>query len=232
MKYENPELVEKVDNIANEILAQKHSNHHRDHFFPALIDKLGLEIGVEIGVDKGQFSAHLLGKSKLKNLCCVDTWQDNFGSDYKPGYYDPNGNIRFQQAVDNLKEYKNRVTLIKGTSVEASNKFHKIFPNNAVDFCYIDGDHTYEGVYVDIRAWLPKIKIGGILAGHDYKDGPKSGILACDGEQLPFGVQTVVDGFCKRYGFPLRVVGGRILSWFFVKNREAEDSLGVYNIRT
>lgn len=152
MKYENAELVEKVDNIASEILGAKRSNHHRDHFFPALIDKLELKTGVEIGVDKGEFSVHLLGKSKLEHLYCVDTWQDDFGSNYKPGFYDPKGVNRYQQAVNNLNQFANRAVMAKGTSVEAANEFHKVFPNEAVDFCYIDGDHTYEGVYVDIRA--------------------------------------------------------------------------------
>ena len=235
MKYENQELVEQVDKVANEILSQKHSNHHRDHFFPALIDKLNLKIGVEVGVDKGEFSAHLLGKSKLEKLYCVDTWQDDFGSNYKPGFYDPNGNNRYIEAATNLKEFAERIILAKGTSVEMANQFSNALPGKEVDFCYIDGDHTYEGVYVDIRAWLPKLKIGGILAGHDYKykeDAKNSGIKAIDGDQLDYGVKIVVDGFCKRYGYPLRVVGGRILSWFFVKNREAEDPLNVYNLRS
>ena len=212
----------------------KRSNHHRDHFFPALIDKLDLNIGVEIGVDKGEFSAHLLEKSKLHTLYCVDTWQDDFGSNYKPGFYDSKGDNRYQQAVNNLKKFGERVTFMKGTSVEKANQLSQIMPDDKIDFCYIDGDHTFEGVYVDIRAWLPKLRIGGIIAGHDYKykeDVKNSGIKANDGDQLPYGVKTIVDGYCKRYGYPLRVVGGRILSWFFVKNKEVEDPLGVYNLR-
>jgi len=36
------------------------------------------------------------------------------------------------------------------------------------DFVFIDGDHSTEGVSADIAAWLPKIKPGGILIGHDW----------------------------------------------------------------
>jgi hypothetical protein len=38
------------------------------------------------------------------------------------------------------------------------------------------------------------------------------------GEQLPYRVKTVVDNFCQQYGFKLKSVGGRILSFWFVKN--------------
>ena len=33
---------------------------------------------------------------------------------------------------------------------------------------YIDGDHRKEPVLADINAWLPKVKKGGIIGGHDY----------------------------------------------------------------
>lgn len=41
------------------------------------------------------------------------------------------------------------------------------FRNASIDFAFIDGDHSYESVRNDIAAWLPKIKPGGMLAGHD-----------------------------------------------------------------
>lgn len=231
MKYENEELVDHVDHVAMEILEVKRHMHHRDHFFPALIDKLELQVGAEIGVDKGGFSAHLLGKSQLKTLYCIDTWQDDFGSDHKPGYYDAKGDNRYNEAIANLKEFGDRAIPMRGIGVDMANQFAHEHPGEQIDFCYIDGDHTYEGVYADIRAWLPKLRIGGIIAGHDYKDGPKSGITGFNGVQLPFGVKTVVDGVCTRYGYQLRAVGGRILSWFFVKNKELEDPLGIYDLK-
>ena len=40
------------------------------------------------------------------------------------------------------------------------------------DLVYIDADHRYEAISADIKAWYPKVKIGGILAGHDYRAHP------------------------------------------------------------
>lgn len=40
--------------------------------------------------------------------------------------------------------------------------------DNYFDFIYIDGDHSYEGIKRDLELYLPKIKQGGVVAGHDY----------------------------------------------------------------
>ena len=44
----------------------------------------------------------------------------------------------------------------------------EMFDNEHFDLVYIDADHRYEAVKRDIEMWLPKVKLGGILAGHDY----------------------------------------------------------------
>ena len=224
MKYENQGAIDEVDKIANEILSAKHTNHHRDKFFPLLIDKLKLKTGVEIGVDKAGFSKHILSKTKIDMYYCIDTWQDEFGSDYRPDYFDKDGNNRYNEAYETLKEYidAKRAVLIKSTGLEAS----KDFGTETIDFCYIDGDHSLGGIYTDIMAWTPKVALGGIIAGHDYKDGGKSGINDYFGKQLDYKIKTVVDYYCQRYGHKLNVVGGRILSWYFVKNRKSEDYFG------
>lgn len=45
----------------------------------------------------------------------------------------------------------------------------QMFVHGEVDFCFIDADHTPQGVTRDIHAWWPKIRIGGTLGGHDYQ---------------------------------------------------------------
>ena len=226
MDYENQELIDTVDKLANNYLAEKNHHKHRDHFFPYLINELNLKVGVEVGVDKAAFSEKVLARSNVEKYYCVDTWQDDFGSDHRPGYFDKDGSKRYQEAYNTLKKYvdSGRAEMLQMTGVEASTKFEP----SSIDFCYIDGDHSLEGIYTDIKAWLPKLAIGGIIAGHDYKDGPKSGISDYFGNQLCYRIKTVTHEYCMRYGHKLNSVGGRILSWWFVKNRRTEDHVKAY----
>ena len=215
-KYKNQDAIDYTDKIAVEITGEKFSNCYRDHFFPLLIEKLGFQSAVEVGTDQGLFAKHLMEKTNLQRLYCVDPWLDDFGSNHKPDYYDRDGGNREKDARGNLKEFidARRCFILKGFSADIADNFE-----DYVDFVYIDGDHSLEGIYTDLYSWVPKVKSGGIIAGHDYKDGPKSGMQDYWGGQLDYKVKTVVDNFCQQYGFKLNVVGGRIKSFWFVNNR-------------
>lgn len=215
-KYENQDLIDKADLLSKEILSQKGHMYIRERFFGAMIDKMGLEKGVEVGVDIGEFSGKLLGGCSLKKLYGVDFWPDDFGSNYRPDFFIKEGGTRYQQCQKNLEKFiqEERCELIKATSVEAAGKFE----NNSLDFVYIDGDHSMEFLF-DLYAWTPKIKLGGICGGHDFKCNKNSGIKDYWGEQFDFAVQPCVEYFTRRYGYKLNVVGGIIKSWWFVRNR-------------
>jgi predicted O-methyltransferase YrrM len=47
---------------------------------------------------------------------------------------------------------------------------HGNFEDESVDVVYIDGNHGYDDVTNDLKLYLPKIKPGGIICGHDYSD--------------------------------------------------------------
>ena len=66
---------------------------------------------------------------------------------------------RFVQTVSELRLYPQ---VMRMTSLEAA----KLIPDNSVDMVFIDGLHTATGE--DIDAWRPKMKPGGVMAGHDY----------------------------------------------------------------
>lgn len=56
------------------------------------------------------------------------------------------------------------VTILKGKS----NDFYSNVDDESIDFLFIDGDHRYSQVIQDIDNWYPKIKVGGVISGHDY----------------------------------------------------------------
>jgi hypothetical protein len=49
MDYIGKDIIDNADKVSAKILSEKRNNHHRDHFFPLLIERLGLKQGVEIG---------------------------------------------------------------------------------------------------------------------------------------------------------------------------------------
>lgn len=70
-----------------------------------------------------------------------------------------------------------RLELIRADShlPETLNRVENIFDGNLVDFAFIDGDHTYEGVKSDFEMYSKLIKEGGCVAFHDtiYAEGVK-----------------------------------------------------------
>jgi predicted O-methyltransferase YrrM len=56
------------------------------------------------------------------------------------------------------------IQCIQGDSAAAANNF----VDGSLEFVFIDANHEYEPIKADIKAWLPKVRKGGVLAGHDY----------------------------------------------------------------
>ncbi len=118
---------------------------------------------VEIGSWKGKSSAfmavEIANSNKAIEFYCVDTWLGS--SEHK----DMEGIDRlYDQFLNNMRPLERYYKAIRKTSLEAAEQFE----DASLDFVFIDASHEYEDVKRDIMAWLPKVKKGGVLAGHDY----------------------------------------------------------------
>lgn len=150
-------------------------------------------VGAEVGVYLGAMSAALFKRIKGLRLYMVDRW--------KP--YSKDERARSPQTrIAKIKEAhewqrirraaKNAVRPFKGAkimvmdSLEAAAKIG----DASLDFVFIDGDHSYEGVARDIKAWKPKVKPGGWLMGHDYGNKPDGGVRRAVDE---LGVKVELD---------------------------------------
>lgn len=134
--------------------------------FALLLGDMGLTgVAAEVGVAEGYFSFYLL--DRWPGVCYqIDPWRVLD----EPGYSvhgDNDQEARYQRIVIKANRYKGRAIPMRATSMEAVVSFNDGF----FDFVYIDANHTLAAARADIQAWWPKVKVGGILAGHDYLDG-------------------------------------------------------------
>lgn len=123
-------------------------------------------IVAEVGVFKADSSARMLKKWPIKEFYAVDRWANYHG--YERGLPNVNDLTNYEQIFNTvckrLSKYMDRVEIVEEDSSEAA----LWFSDNYFDFVFIDANHNYDYVKRDIDAWLPKVKLGGILAGHDY----------------------------------------------------------------
>lgn len=128
-------------------------------------------IGAEIGVLNGNTSFRILGARKLLTLYMIDPWvAPKPGSSYfKSG--DDNAlkpakahEAAYKKTVERVIFAGNRAIIMRMFSKEAAREIK----DSSLDFVFIDGNHSYDGVSKDIKLWLPKIKKGGFIAFHDY----------------------------------------------------------------
>jgi len=71
-----------------------------------------------------------------------------------------------------------KIYLIRADShkEETLRSVKNILGNKKVDFLFIDGDHTYEGVKRDFEMYSPFVRKGGIVAFHDIVHGPTENV--------------------------------------------------------
>ena len=120
---------------------------------------------VEIGSHHGESAAIFLESGKVKSITCVDPLDDIHAPDVKshPAHSDTNWEVCQQEILAVLSNSPDS-RFIRLPSIEVAQNW----PDASLDFVYIDGFHEYDSVLADIKAWLPKIKSSGIMAGHDY----------------------------------------------------------------
>ncbi len=128
-----------------------------------------VEIGVWQGKSIGFLARHLQEREKSPTLYAVDTFQGNPGlSPHKTAIKNLGGDLR-AVFISNMQALQvgDMITTMAMPSVEAAEEFE----DESVDFVFIDGDHSYGAVKQDIEKWYPKVKSGGIIAGHDWCAG-------------------------------------------------------------
>jgi len=120
-----------------------------------------VEVGSWLGRSAAFMGVEIVNSEKPISFFCVDTWKGSVTEKYHQDMVAANGgSLRslFEKNVEGLP-----VMSLEGDSAESASTFD----DESVDFVFIDAAHDFESVSRDIRAWYPKVKPGGVIAGHD-----------------------------------------------------------------
>lgn len=124
---------------------------------------------VEIGSWKGQSAAfmavEIVNSGKRIQFDCVDTWlgsEEHLAGGFAQDIDAINGQL-YQAFEQNMRPVQEHYRALRMTSLEAA----KLYPDQSLDFVFIDAAHDYDSVHADIQAWYPKVRSGGILSGDD-----------------------------------------------------------------
>ena len=141
-------------------------------------------IFVELGTWKGKSTSfivtEIINRKRKIDFYAVDLFRNDENMDKKEI-------IAYGKTYSIYDEYKKNTEHLSShykTIISDSSKASNYFDDESVDVIFIDAGHTYESVKADIISWLPKIKKGGIISGHDYRESWKDDVIKAVNEIL------------------------------------------------
>lgn len=172
----------------------------------------------EIGVAKGEFSKEILARTSPKKLHLIDPWEHQDRADYQRdgnNVSDAEQAARFQnvEATFAAERARGQVELHRAYSQDAAPRF----ADEQLDWLYIDGLHTYEGVTADLQNYKRKVKSGGLILGHDYTNHVSA-------QHMDFGVVEAVNDFIRDEGYTFLALTGEAFPSYVIA-RDAESAV-------
>ena len=121
---------------------------------------------VELGCWLGRSTSYLAGlcRARAVELLCVDHWagsSDDFDAAYRARLEQRPVEAEFRAHLERLQL---DAQILRQDSRDAAASLAE----DSVDLVFLDASHDRAAVEADIRAWRPKLRLGGLLAGHDY----------------------------------------------------------------
>jgi predicted O-methyltransferase YrrM len=160
---------------------------------PVLFKELGFKTGAEIGVLEGGYSEILCQGNPEAKLYSIDPWEVR--PEYTNFIKEETLEMAYEKARTRLSKYN--CEIIRKLSMDAV----KDFADESLDYVYIDGDHSFQASTDDIAEWTKKVKMGGIISGHDYERHRPESIIH---------VYEVLNGYTQAY---------RIRPWFILASK-------------
>jgi hypothetical protein len=182
--------------------------------FAGYLNRYGLTgSAVEVGCHRGDFCVPFRQVWEGGTLHCVDSYMTQDGRKHWED---------FGMLADRMDKVcagtRNKKWWFHGMSSVTAAEY---FTSESLDFVYLDASHNYDNVANDLRAWYPKLKSGGLLAGHDFINGDWKNIIdnptKDEVRQMIYGVKFAVEEFTKERDYTFNLTREGIKSWYFHK---------------
>jgi hypothetical protein len=124
-------------------------------------------VGLELGVYKADSLMTILENCpNVKTLYGVDNYSTYYNA------YERREIEKYEsemiKAESLLKQkyssHRDKIKFLEYASIDAATKIE----DESLDFIFIDANHSYNSVLEDLNLWYPKVKQGGLVAGHDF----------------------------------------------------------------
>ena len=165
-------------------------------------------VGCEVGVWEGINTKVMLQSLNIRKLYLIDAYKQcplvfylyedgklTNDDSFTQKKYD----LAKKKAVRNLKGFCSKTAFIYKSSEGAVGGI----PGGSLDFCYIDANHMYDHIKRDIELWYTKVRVGGVIGGHDFV--------------LYNGVVFAVVDCIRKFG--VKEYCASVDDWWFVKNK-------------
>jgi predicted O-methyltransferase YrrM len=156
-----------------------------------------VEIGSYLGASSCFIAAAISNDSKLY---CIDTWQ-NDAMKYVDADTDADERDTYREFLLNTKKYSKKIVMIRKWSTEAIDDVKQ--KAISVDFLFIDGDHSYEGVKKDWDLYSKLLKPGSIVVFHDT--GWAEGVKKVITEDV-IGISSICIDLPNMQGFTIKCI--------------------------
>jgi hypothetical protein len=206
----------------------QHSGHVRaEHLgsrsqFGSFLQAKGLLTGAEVGVQRGLFAAETLAQwPSCDHYILVDLWE------HQANYHD-GANVDsdtqqqiYEAAQATLAPWAHVTKFMRMLSTQAAD----LIADNSLDYIYLDARHDFCGVAEDLVHYWPKLKEGGVFAGHDYLTAAEqTAMIASDhwetclsGEIVPESVKGAVNSFAHAHHLVVKHTDDQWPSWYLFK---------------
>lgn len=176
---------------------------------------LGFTCLAEIGVEHGIYNEILCRANPQATVFGVDAWKAYHG--YRDHVSQWKLDAFYAEAKNRLAYYPNS-TLLRMSSREAAGQFK----DESLDFVYLDANHELPYLIEELVTWSHKVRVGGIVAGHDFKESSRI--------DSKLHIVPAIYAFTRAYRIhPWFVLGSKAIlpnqvrdtprSWMFIKQK-------------